>query len=86
MTLLTAMEIASNAPNGDIMISGVQNKETGKWISLMYLMRDGHIHKLMLSFDETETFKGWDTEDEAVKAMEDVKEMAKCCSHAYYWD
>ena len=76
MNLITALEIASNYPNGDILITAVQHKETSKWTSLMYLLRDGYIHKLMLSFDINENFTGWDTEKEAKDKMEEVAKMA----------
>ena len=42
----------------------------------MYLMRDGQIHKLMLSFDINEKFIGWDTEKEAKDEMEKVVQLA----------
>lgn len=76
MTTLTAMEIASNYPNGDILIEGAQHKETGKWTSLMYMLRDGNIHKLMLSFDINEKFEGWETEKEAKDKMEELVQFA----------
>ena len=76
MNFITALEIATNYPNGDIMTVGAQHKETGKWTSLMYLMRDGEIHKLMLSFDINENFAGWDTEKEAVDKMEEMAQFA----------
>ena len=65
MTVLTALEIASNHPNGDIEIVTVQHKKTEKWTSLLYMMRNSHVHKLMASFDIKEDFKGWDSEEEA---------------------
>ncbi len=76
MNLITALEIATNYPNGDILISAAQHKETGKWTSLMYLLRDKQIHKLMLSFDINENFAGWDTEQEAKDKMEEVAQAA----------
>lgn len=76
MNLITALEIASNYPNGDILITGAQHKETLKWTSLMYMMRDGRIHKLMLSFDINDKFAGWDTEKEAVDKMEELAQAA----------
>lgn len=76
MNLVTAYEIASNYPNGDILISPAQHKQTGKWTSLMYMMRDGHIHRLMLSFDINDNFEGWNTEKEAIDAMEDMAQFA----------
>jgi len=76
MTFLTALEIAYNHKNGNISICSAQNKETKKYTSLMYLMKDGEIHKLMLSFDINDKFDGWDTEDEAIKEMEKVRDEA----------
>lgn len=77
MTLLTALEIATNQPNGDILIVALQHKETLKWGSFMYLMRDGRIHKPMLSFDIGENdFEGFDTEEIAKTKMEDLVKVA----------
>lgn len=76
MTVLTALEIASNYPNGDILINSAQDKETLKWTSFMYLLRDGQIHKLMLSFNISETFQGWDTQKEAEDKMEEMAQIA----------
>lgn len=76
MTTLTALEIATNHPNGDILIEAVQHKETGKWTSLMYLLRDGNIHKLMLSFDINENFQGFETELEAKTKMDELCQVA----------
>ena len=42
----------------------------------MYLLREGKIHKLMLSFDETEEFKGWETEEEAKAKMDELAQAA----------
>lgn len=77
MRLLTALEIATNQPNGDIWITALQHKETLKWASFMYLMRDGNIHKLMLSFDiGVNDFEGFDTEEIAKQKMEDLVQVA----------
>ena len=76
MRLITALEIAGNYPD-NILIAAAQHKETGKWTSLMYMLRDDkQIHKLMLSFDINEKFLGWDTEQEAIEKMEDVAKAA----------
>ena len=74
MNLITALEIASNYPNGDILIEATQHKD--KWTSLMYMLRDGHIHKLMLSFDISEQFAGFDSKEEAISKMEEVAQAA----------
>ena len=85
MNLITALEIASNHPNGDILIEAAQHKETEKYVSLMYLLRDGEIHKLMLSFDVNDEFKGWDTEKEAISKMEEVRDsVIKYCKEKGY--
>jgi hypothetical protein len=77
MRLLTALEIATNQPNGDILITAGQHKETLKWASFMYLMRDGNIHKLMLSYDiGVNDFEGFDTEEIAKQKMEDLVQFA----------
>lgn len=76
MNLITAIEIDFNYPNGDILIEAAQHKETKKWASLMYLLRDGSIHKLMFSFDINEKFPGFDTKEEAVAKMEELAQVA----------
>jgi hypothetical protein len=76
MNLITALEIASNYPNGNILIEAAQHKETSKWTSLMYMLRDGNIHKLMLSFDISEQFAGFDSKEEAISKMEEVAQAA----------
>ena len=76
MNLITALEITTNYPCGDILITATQHKETSKWFSQMYLMRNGRIHKLMLSYDKSENFDGWDTDKEAKDKMEEVAKMA----------
>jgi hypothetical protein len=76
MRVLTAIEIGTNHQNGDIMINAGQDKNTKKWTSFMYLMRDGGIHKLMLSFDITEKFEGFDTEELAIAEMERLRDSA----------
>lgn len=76
MTLLTALEIATNQPNGDILITAKQNKKTLKWSSFMYLMRDGHIHKMILSSEIDEKFEGFDSEEIAKTNMENLVKLA----------
>lgn len=75
MTLLTALEIEANYPQ-DILIEGIQDKQTGKWTSVMYRLKDGNIHKTMLSFDITEEFKGFDTMEDAIEKMTELAEAA----------
>ena len=77
MTFITALEIATNQPNGDILITAGQHKETLKWGSFMFMMRDGNIHKLMVSYDIGENgFEGFDTEGIAIQKMEDLVKIA----------
>jgi len=71
MTVLTALEITTNYPD-NILIEGHQDKESEKWTSLMYMTRNGDIHKLMLSFDNFP----YDSKEEAITKMEDVVKMA----------
>lgn len=86
MRLITALEIATNQPNGDILIVAMKHKETLKWGSFMYMMRDGNIHKLMLSYDIGENgFEGFDTEEIAKQKMEDlVQEAIDFCREKGY--
>lgn len=75
MTLITALEIEANYPQ-DILIEGLQHKETGKWSSVMYRLKDNTIHKTMLSFDIGENFEGFDTMEDAVEKMEELAQTA----------
>lgn len=76
MRLLTALEIATNYETNDLLVSATQHKETLKWGSFLYLLRNGEIHKLMLSFDINEKFEGFDSEEEAKLKMEELVEAA----------
>ena len=49
MTLITLIEIATNHENGDLNV--LTSEKDGKHACFLYLMRDGEIHKLMLSSD-----------------------------------
>jgi len=71
MTLLTALEIAGNYPQ-NILIDAQQNPEKDEWTSLMYMTRNGGIHKLMLSFDGFP----YKTKDEAISKMKEVADRA----------
>lgn len=75
MTLLSIFEIATNSPDG-IAIDAAQHKETGKWGSFMWMVRNGTYHKLMVSYDINEKFGGWDSEEQAIKEMEKVRDSA----------
>ncbi len=70
MTLITALEIASNYPK-NILIEAVENT-VGNWTSLMYMTRDGEIHKLMLSFDGF----CYESKEAAISAMENIAQSA----------
>lgn len=50
MTYITALEIESNWPD-NILISVFENTETGRFGSVMYMLRDGAIHKKMLTLN-----------------------------------
>lgn len=76
MTLLTALEIANHQPNGDILIIPKQDNKTNKWTSFMYLMRDGQIHKLLLSYEINQYFQGFDTKEDAIIKMENLVQYA----------
>ncbi len=73
MTGLTAMELAGNYPE-NILIE-TSKKDNGKFASFCYRLKDGEIHKLMLSFDPV-----FDTDKEANDAMHDI---AKTCVKNY---
>ncbi len=68
MTLRTALEISSNIDN--LLITTSKTDE--HWLSQLYLLRDGSIHKLLLSVDINGNFKGWDTEEEAKNKMQEI--------------
>lgn len=70
MTLLSCYEIAGSYPD-NILISTAT--DGNKWTSLMYMLRDdGHIHKLMLSFDGFP----FDSEEIASEKMHSVAKQA----------
>lgn len=48
MTLMTALEIANNYPK-NISIVTFRDNNNGKFGALVYRMKDGDIHKLLLS-------------------------------------
>jgi hypothetical protein len=84
MTVLTMLEIATNYPDG-IAIDAAQHKETLKWGSFMWMLRDGHYHKLMLSFDVGENgCVGFNSEEEAIKKMEEVRDNAIAYYNEHY--
>lgn len=66
MSVLTAIELGTNYPH-DIKIETV-NVE-GKHAVLCYMLRDGDIHKLMLSSEPV-----FDTAEEAKQSMVDTAE------------
>lgn len=69
MTLLSALEITGNYPD-NILIDAQKDPDGEKWTSLMYMTRNGSIHKLMLSFD------GFNFESEQI-AISKMKEVAQ---------
>ncbi len=71
MRYLTALEIAGNYPD-NILIDAQKDPESENWTSLMYMTRNGGIHKLMLSFDNFP----YKTKDEAISKMTEMAELA----------
>jgi len=71
MNIITAYEIETNYPE-NILIEATEYEDTGKWVSQMYMTRDEVVHKLMLSFDRTPEWSGFDTELVALAMMEGV--------------
>jgi hypothetical protein len=71
MTLLTALEIAGNYPE-NILIDAQKDPDSENWTSLMYMTRNGGIHKLMLSFDNFP----YKSKEEAISKMEEVAQAA----------
>ena len=71
MTFLTALEIAGNYPD-NILIDAQKDPNSDNWTSLMYMTRNGGIHKLMLSFDNYP----YKTEQEAKDKMDEVAQAA----------
>lgn len=74
MNLLTALEIYYNYPE-NISITAAQHI-SGRWCSFMYRLKEGFVHKLMLSYDITGEGGGFETDKEALDAMHNV---AKQC-------
>lgn len=69
MTLITCLEIDSNYPE-NILLQTTEFR--GRWFSYMYLLRNGSVHKLMLSREPTETWFGFDTEEDALMDMQKI--------------
>lgn len=73
MTLITALELASNYPdNIDISAS---EQDNGKYAGFIHMNRDGAIHKLMIS--TTPIF------DDEQSAIDNLHELAKTCVNEY---
>ena len=64
MTLITILEIVSNYPD-NILIEAVKHKTKKAYGSVMYLTKDGKIHKVMLSYDDFP----FDSKKEAIMMM-----------------
>lgn len=73
MTQLTAMELAGNYPD-NILINSQKSPE-GKYAVFCYMMRNGEIHKLMLSSQPV-----FDSSSDAENYMHEV---AKQCKQLY---
>lgn len=71
MRLITALEIASNYPD-NILIEATKARNSDKFGSVMYRMKDGRIHKMMCSYDDSP----FDSKELAVEAMEKVAKAA----------
>ncbi len=75
VTKITALTVASNYPE-NILISAGSN-EDGKFIGLIYLLRDERIHTILLS-----TQPIYNTEQEAIEQMKEVcNELVLLCLH-----
>jgi len=82
MNLLTVLEIANNYPEY-ILIDAAQDKETGKFASFMYRLKEWSnpldekaktrkdIHKLMLSTNPV-----FEAKEKAISAMKEIAESA----------
>jgi len=73
MTLLTALEIAGNYPN-NILIQSFKD-ENDLYGGLMYMTRNGAIHKLMLDFNGH-----FETAEEAENYLHNI---SKECTEKY---
>lgn len=69
MTVRTAMEIAGNYPD-NIRIDS-QVTKSGEYCGFLYLLRDGSIHKHMVTTTET-----YETSEEAETVLHEVCEWA----------
>lgn len=65
LTMLTAITIASNDPK-DLKIEAIQDEESKKWTSVLYLLRNEKIHSTLLSFQGFPS----KTKEEAIEQME----------------
>jgi hypothetical protein len=79
MTILTALAIESNYPD-NIRIEAMQSKASGRWTSVMDLMKKGECNRTLLSFDgfpfDTEQIAIERMKDQATKAIEYVKAIS----------
>ncbi len=71
IALITALTIVNNYP-GNIYIDAGQNKDNEKWYGSMYLLRDGDIHRSLLSHSHKS--EGYDTKEEAENSLKEVCE------------
>lgn len=70
MTQLTALELAGNYPDNTLIAS--REAPNGKFAVFCYMMRDGEIHKLMLSSQPV-----FDSAEEAENYMHEVAKEVK---------
>ena len=61
---LTVLEVGSNYPD-NLTVEAYKKQDEEKWGSALYLMRNGNIHKTMLSYDDFP----FDSEEEAIEKM-----------------
>lgn len=69
MTVRTALELASNYPE-NIKIESRESTD-GKYSGFLHVLRDGSIHKLLLSTEAV-----FETSDEAEKALHEICDWA----------
>lgn len=70
MTVLTALEIVGNYPH-NTLVDAQKDPNSENWTSLLYMTRNGYIHKLMLSFDGYP----YQSKEEAVNKMNNLIEI-----------
>lgn len=70
LSLLTCIEITNCYPE-EVLVEA-ERYDNGKWLGVLYRIKDGVVHKTLISQNATEDFHGYETKEEAIQKMEDL--------------